>query len=90
MKTDAELKALLVGAPEAGTVWVHHRGGEYAVVCCSLDEPTHTPLITYRSLKGGPTWTRTLANWRELVALADGRQVPRFSPYQNDHAEFWD
>jgi hypothetical protein len=59
-------------------------------VCVSLDEPTLTPLVTYRSLKGGPTWTRTLANWRETVTLDDGRQVPRFSPYQNDHAEFWD
>ncbi len=90
MKTNAELLALLAGAPEVDTVWVHSATGqEYLVVCCSLDEPTHAVLVTYRSLKGGPIWTRTLTAWTENVLVGES-VVPRFRPFQNDYAKFWD
>jgi hypothetical protein len=59
--------------PQPGERYEHYKGGEYEVVCLSLCEATGQPLVTYRSLLKGYTWTRTLANWLEEV---DGQ--PRF------------
>lgn len=53
--------------PQAGQRWLHYKGDEYEVVCRSVDEVTLEHLVTYRSVALGHVWTRTLANWYELV-----------------------
>jgi hypothetical protein len=61
-------------APKAGERYRHYKGGEYEVVCSSIKEDTLEALVTYRSLARGTVWTRTLANWSEMV-----EGVPRFA-----------
>lgn len=63
----------IMDQPHVGDRYRHYKGGEYEVVMRSIDENTLTHLVTYRSVERGSVWTRTLANWNELV---DGK--PRF------------
>lgn len=53
--------------PAPGQRYEHYKGGKYEVVAVSLDESTLEPLVTYRSLKQGTTWTRTRKNFTEGV-----------------------
>lgn len=64
--------------PRRGEVWRHYRGGLHLVLACSLREADHTPLVTYREMGPGLTWTRPLAEWLEEVPHEAG-PVPRFS-----------
>lgn len=76
-KTDEEVARLqterTTTEPRIGSCWRHYKGGEYQVILRSIDEATLQHLVHYRSVERGSVWTRTLANWNELV---DGR--PRF------------
>lgn len=64
---------LLTTGPQPGQVYEHYKGDRYEVVCRSVKEDTLEQLVSYRSLKYGYVWTRTLENWQEAV---NGR--PRF------------
>jgi hypothetical protein len=67
-------------APPPGSRWRHYRGGTYTVATCALDEATLVPVVVYRSEERGTVWVRTLAVWRERVALPHGAMAPRFAP----------
>lgn len=42
-----------------GEVWKHVKtGGRYMVICMALEEATETPVVVYRGLENGGTWTR--------------------------------
>ena len=82
MLTDAELRGR-TEYPAPGSIWRHYKGDLYAVVCCSVAEDTLEPLVTYCG-NAGVNFTRTLADWREIVK-ADGPDGatyvgPRFRP----------
>jgi hypothetical protein len=44
----------------------------------SVQEDTLEPLVTYHSNRKATNWTRTLANFREVVEQ-EGECVPRFA-----------
>jgi len=82
-KSDDELKAIAQQALdtgiEPGGVYRHYEGGLCVIVAVSLDEATLTPLITYRSSARGTFWTRTLANFTEMVDWGQpSTLMPRF------------
>ncbi len=64
--------------PQPGERYRHYKGGEYVIVCRSVDEATLEQLVTYRSLAKGGTWTRTLRNFTEAVPLDDSLS-PKFA-----------
>jgi hypothetical protein len=82
--SDDDLKALarelFADGPAVGSRWRHYRGSRYEVVALSLNEFDLEPLVTYRGLDTGLTWTRTLENWSATVRSSSGQDVPRFSP----------
>jgi hypothetical protein len=83
MKDQAQ--RFLKGAPAAGSLWRHYKGGEYRVLAACVREDTLEPLVLYRSLARGTCWARTLENWRQTV-LVDGQQVPRFTQLEEGEA----
>lgn len=69
---ETELLARLADCPRRGSWWTHRRGALVRVVCCSLDEATLEPLVTYRHaqddmrpLSESVLWTRPLAAFLE-------------------------
>jgi hypothetical protein len=72
-------RELFAAGPAAGSRWRHYRGGRYEVESLSLNEFDFEPLVTYRGLDTGLTWTRTLKDWSATVRYG-GQDVPRFSP----------
>lgn len=80
--TEDQLKAVAqaqeTGGPQPGEEYEHYKGGRYVVVARALREDTLEPVVVYRSLLKGFTWTRTLANFTETVTVYPGPAVPRF------------
>lgn len=64
-KTDAQ--NLLSTGPQPGEFYRHYKGGEYEIVLRSVKEDTLEQLVSYRSIRYGGAWTRTLENFTELV-----------------------
>lgn len=66
------------GGPQPGEIYRHYRNnGLYVVVCLSIKYGTLDPLVTYRSNASGRCWTRTLADFAEIVGYAaDNRSGP--------------
>jgi hypothetical protein len=83
--TDDEVRDLarevFTAGPAVGSRWRHYAGGRYEVEALSLNEFDLEPLVTYRGLDTGLTWTRTLANWSATVRYR-GQSVPRFAPLE--------
>jgi hypothetical protein len=71
---------------EPGQIFQHYKGGLYVVVALSIKEDTLEPMITYRSNKKRTYWTRTIANFLEMIDVPvessdlEIRQQPRFRP----------
>ena len=83
MKDEREVLAAQMAryeGPRPGDVYVHYKGGLYEIIARSIHEETFEQLVTYRSHEKNYVWTRTLANFTELVS---GNQDPpehRFKP----------
>lgn len=69
--TDDELKQIAQEqshfGPQPGQIWRHFKGGLYSIVCRSVKEDTLEPLVTYHGNAHGTNWTRTLANFTEVL-----------------------
>ena len=59
-----------------GRRYIHYKGGEYVVVDVTVDEATGCDLIHYRSIDFSYRWTRTRANFEEIVESG----LRRFEP----------
>lgn len=66
-----------------GERYRHYKGGEYEIVCVSVDEPTHKTLVTYKSLKDDRVWTRSLETF--LGDVSTEIQVSRFEKINEDN-----
>jgi hypothetical protein len=66
-KKDQAQAALTGCGIEAGQVYRHYKGGIYVVMAVSIKEDTLEPMVTYRSHRKRGVWTRTLANFIEMV-----------------------
>lgn len=75
MDKNAAQSQRLHGEPSECQKYRHYKGGIYEVLQRSVKEDTLEPLVTYRSVETGGIWTRTLANWNDVI---DGQ--PRFAP----------
>lgn len=59
-----------------GRRYIHYKGGEYVVRFVTVDEATGVTLVHYQSLDLGYYWTRTRANFEEIVETG----LRRFEP----------
>lgn len=59
-------------------LYKHYKGPEYWAIAVSIDEETLKPVVLYESILHGTLWTRTMANFTELVVLDSGETKPRF------------
>jgi hypothetical protein len=78
--TETEARAALAEAYHRTPSYIpyrHYKGGHAYVLCCSLAEATHEPLVTYCEVGSAVTWTRPQAEFLGPVEV-DGRAVPRF------------
>jgi len=62
---------------KVGEHYKHFKGGEYEIVALAIQEDTLEPLVIYRSLMKGTTWSRTAKNFLEEVHR-DGKTSKRF------------
>lgn len=84
---EAALEALK-HAPPLGSLWRHFRNGHlYTIVGHSIIERTLEPAVTYVSHADQVRWTRTIADFRQIVANDKGDLVPRFSLVLETRAE---
>lgn len=69
----------LAASLQPGSWWRHYKGGIYTIVTLSVMEDSLEVLVTYRSVRKGHLWTRTLANFMEQVPYFDffGQPKPR-------------
>jgi hypothetical protein len=75
-KDDAQEKLKVEGLSLG--LFQHYKGPQYEAFALSIDELTLEPLVHYRSLAHGTSWTRTVKNFIEEVEV-DGKKVPRFA-----------
>lgn len=66
---------------EPNTIYQHFKGRLYRVIGGALDAESEdlTPRVIYRPIEGGPTYSRTKANFLEVVDRPDfNYSGPRF------------
>lgn len=63
----------------AGDFYTHFKGGMYQIVCLAIDEPTGVKNVVYRKDDGQWAWIRPLSNFIEVIKMADGTMVKRFT-----------
>jgi hypothetical protein len=86
VKDEAQEKLAAGGIPLGR--YQHYKGPFYDVFGLSIDEVTLEPLVHYRSLAHGTSWTRTVKNFTEDVEV-DGKKVQRFKLAVPENAGFW-
>jgi len=86
-KDDAQEKLKTCGISSGR--FQHYKGPQYEVFALTIDEATLEPLVHYKSLVHGTSWTRTVKNFTEKVEV-EGRKVPRFVRVEQPKAAgFW-
>lgn len=68
----------LTKVPEAGEVYLHHKGLAYEVLCLAKDQDREELLVIHRGTDG-QIWSRTIGNF---MAYAESG-LPRFTPNQS-------
>ncbi|MNR31101.1 hypothetical protein D3C85_1485930 [compost metagenome] len=63
----------LTKVPEAGEVYLHHKGLAYEVLCLAKDQDREELLVIHKG-SDGQIWSRTIGNF--MAYAADG--LPRF------------
>lgn len=62
----------LTKVPEAGEVYLHHKGLAYSVLCLAKDQDREELLVIHQG-EDGQVWSRTVGNFMAYVG-----EVPRF------------
>ena len=57
----------------------HFKGNVYEVLTCVVDANTLTPVVIYRDVEKGWTWTRPITDWNSPVVV-NGTPTQRFKP----------
>ncbi len=73
--------------PTPGSIWRHHQGGLYRVICVARREADDHMMVVYQSLEGGWAWARDLGRWQALITPKDGERVPRFTLVEDEQVE---
>lgn len=68
-----------------GRRYIHYKGGEYIVRDTTVDETTGETLVHYQSVEFGYRWTRTRANFEEMVSPSARRFEPLPLPFFLEH-----
>lgn len=65
--------------PEHGSVWIHHNGGEYRVLCIAnkfTQYPEQYPVtVVYRGLSNNKIWAKKLDNF--LYSMTPKKEVSK-------------
>lgn len=71
----------LMKVPEAGEVYLHHKGLAYEVLCLAKDQDREELLVIHQG-SDGQIWSRTVGNFMAYTSSG----VPRFLPNQSTDA----